>query len=45
MILALAVVLAMQRMATIVALVVIVAAADAVARGRRGDMCPPVRMV
>ncbi|MBL1110552.1 hypothetical protein JK361_39440 [Streptomyces sp. 5-8] len=45
MTLALAVVQAMQRMATIVALVVIVAAADAVARERRGVMCPPVRMV
>ncbi|MEU3857013.1 hypothetical protein AB0F03_06505 [Streptomyces sp. NPDC028722] len=42
---ALAVVLAMQKMATIVALVVIAAAADAVTRGRRGVMCPPVRMV
>ncbi|MES9522818.1 hypothetical protein [Streptomyces capoamus] len=42
---ALAVVLAMQKMATIVALVAIAAAADAVARGRRGVMYPPVRMV
>lgn len=42
---ALAVVLAMQRMATIVALVVTVAAADAVAVGRHGAMDPPVRMV
>jgi hypothetical protein len=35
----------MQKMATIVALVGIVAAVDAVARGRHGVMCPPVRMV
>jgi hypothetical protein len=43
--LALAVVLAMQKMATIVALVIVVAAAAAVAAGWRGVMCPPVRMV
>lgn len=42
---ALAVVLAMQKMATIVALAVIAAAADTAARGRYGVMCPPVRMV
>ncbi|MEU6666455.1 hypothetical protein [Streptomyces sp. NPDC046727] len=45
MTLALAVVLAMQKMATIVALVAIAAAADAAARGWLGAMCPPVRMV
>ncbi|MGW1283416.1 hypothetical protein ACWD4N_06810 [Streptomyces sp. NPDC002586] len=44
MTLALAVVLAMQKMATIVALV-IAAAASAVAAWWRGVMCPPVRMV
>ncbi len=43
--LALAVVLAMQKMATIVALAVLVAAAPAAATARRGFMCPPVRMV
>ncbi|QHA05357.1 hypothetical protein GQF42_20505 [Streptomyces broussonetiae] len=42
---ALAVVLAMQKMATIVALVVIVVAAPAVTAGWRGVMSPPVRMV
>jgi hypothetical protein len=35
----------MQKMATIVALVVIAVAAYAVAAGRCGVMCPPVRMV
>ncbi|WP_225097870.1 hypothetical protein [Streptomyces sp. CoH27] len=45
MIPALAVVLAMQKMATIVALVVIVVVAFAVAAALRGVMCPPVRMV
>ncbi|MFJ8489615.1 hypothetical protein ACIRBZ_14795 [Streptomyces sp. NPDC094038] len=45
MTLALAVVLAMQKMATIVALVVLVVAALVAAPGRRGFMCPPVRMV
>ncbi|MGW0766704.1 hypothetical protein [Streptomyces sp. NPDC002676] len=45
MTLALAVVLAMQKMATIVTLAVIVAAQTAVAFGRRGVMYPPVRMV
>ncbi|WP_369390014.1 hypothetical protein AB5J72_21965 [Streptomyces sp. CG1] len=44
MTLALAVVLAMQKMATIVALVIIVAASVAAAWWR-GVMCPPVRMV
>ncbi|MFJ9560011.1 hypothetical protein ACIRQQ_08225 [Streptomyces fuscichromogenes] len=45
MTLALAVVLAMQKMATIVALVVLVVAAPAAAPARRWFMCPPVRMV
>ncbi|MEU9241409.1 hypothetical protein [Streptomyces shenzhenensis] len=45
MTLALAVVLAMQKMATIVALAVLVAAARAAVTARRGFMCPPVRMV
>ncbi|MEV5874249.1 hypothetical protein AB0L75_08460 [Streptomyces sp. NPDC052101] len=44
MTLALAVVLAMQKMATIVALVIVVTA-FAVTAGWRGVMCPPVRMV
>ncbi|QBJ91043.1 hypothetical protein D0Z67_12515 [Streptomyces seoulensis] len=43
--LALAVVLAMQKMATIVALVVRFVAVRAAAAGRRAVMCPPVRMV
>jgi hypothetical protein len=43
--LVLAVVLAMQEMATIVALVVLVVAAPVVALARSGFMCPPVRMV
>ncbi|MFF0386064.1 hypothetical protein ACWEIK_04195 [Streptomyces sp. NPDC004673] len=45
MTLALAVVLAMQKMATIVALVVRFVAVRAAAAGRRAVMCPPVRMV
>ncbi|MEU6282349.1 hypothetical protein [Streptomyces sp. NPDC047028] len=45
MTLALAVVLAMQKMATIVALVVMLVAASAAAFARRAVMCPPVRMV
>ncbi|MFE2064866.1 hypothetical protein ACFXDH_21125 [Streptomyces sp. NPDC059467] len=45
MTLALAVVLAMQKMATIVALAAPVAATLVVALTRRGFMCPPVRMV
>ncbi|MEU0965241.1 hypothetical protein ABZ357_07270 [Streptomyces sp. NPDC005917] len=45
MTLALAVVLAMQKMATIVAIVVLVVAILVVALARRGFMCPPVRMV
>ncbi|MEU9986131.1 hypothetical protein ACFZCP_04990 [Streptomyces sp. NPDC007971] len=45
MTLALAIVLAMQKVATIVALVVLLAAASAAAFGWRRVMCPPVRMV
>ncbi|WP_159025312.1 hypothetical protein [Streptomyces pluripotens] len=45
MTLALAVVLAMQKMATIVAFVVMTVAAFAVVFGWRRVMCPPVRMV
>ncbi|MEV7319465.1 hypothetical protein [Streptomyces sp. NPDC093970] len=45
MTLALAVVLAMQKMATIVALVVLVVTVLVVTLARRGFMCPPVRMV
>ncbi|WP_209508354.1 hypothetical protein [Streptomyces griseochromogenes] len=45
MTLALAIVLAMQKMATIVALVVLLAAACVAAFVRRGVVCPPVRMV
>ncbi|MGW7405333.1 hypothetical protein ACWGI9_16610 [Streptomyces sp. NPDC054833] len=45
MTLALAVVLAMQKMATIVALAVVLVATLVVAFAWRGVMCPPVRMV
>ncbi|MEV5846016.1 hypothetical protein AB0M32_29000 [Streptomyces sp. NPDC051985] len=45
MTLALAVVLAMQKMATIVALAVLLVAILVAALARRGFMCPPVRMV
>ncbi|MFF4750568.1 hypothetical protein ACWD5R_18175 [Streptomyces sp. NPDC002514] len=45
MTLAVVVVLAMQKMATIVAFVVMLVTALAVALARRRVMCPPVRMV